>query len=378
MLGPLEVRDGERTIPVPRGKPRTLLALLLLHDGLVVPAARLIDGLWPDDPPATAATALQVYVSKLRKALGADAIRTEPPGYAVRADAVDVREFERLVREGQTADAAGASSLLRRALALWRGAALCDVGLPAEATRLEELRLAATERWIDAELELGRAADVVPELERLVAEEPLRESFRAQLMLALYASGRQADALDAYRDARRTLADELGLEPGERLQRLEQAVLRHDASLASLSVQTTTATALFLDLGVQGEVDELVPRALALATAELAGAVRVEHGIGDALVAVHASADEAVSAAVAAIGRLRRELGDQVAPRAGLATAEVTLGDRLSGPAVVLAARRVRDAGPGEVAAGDRTAAAARSHTFARRANSHVLKVQGV
>lgn len=378
MLGPLEVRDGERTIPVARGKPRTLLALLLLHDGRVVPAARLIDGLWPDDPPATAATALQVYVSKLRKALGADAIRTEPPGYAVRADAVDVREFERLMREAQSADAAGASSLLRRALALWRGAALCDAGLPAEAARLEELRLAATERWVDAELELGRAADVVPELERLVADQPLRESFRAQLMLALYASGRQADALDAYRDARRTLADELGLEPGERLQRIEQAILRHDASLASLSVQTTTATALFLDLGVQGEVDELVPRALALATEELGGAMRVEQGIGDALVAVHASADEAVSAAVAAIARLRRELGDAVAPRAGLATAEVTLGDRLSGPAVVLAARRVRDAASGEVAAGDRTAAAARSHTFARRGTSHVLKVQGV
>jgi DNA-binding SARP family transcriptional activator len=373
VLGPLEVRDDGRAVPVAGGKPRTLLALLLLNDGRVVPAERLIDELWGDDPPATAATALQVYVSKLRKTLGHDVIRTQPPGYAVSAEALDVREFERLCEEARAVDAAHAAPLLRRALELWRGDALCDAELPREAARLEERRLAAFERWADAELELGHAAELVPELERLVAREPLRESFRAQLMLALYGSGRQADALDAYRDARRTLIEELGLEPGERLQRVEQAILRRDGSLRSLSVQTTTATAVFIDVGVRGEVDEVVPRALDVATIALAGAERVEPGLGDALVAVFASADDAVAGAAAAIEQLVGELGDSVGPRAGLATAELTLDARVSGPAVVLAARRVRDAAPGEVAAGDRTAAAARSHRFERRGDAHVL-----
>jgi DNA-binding SARP family transcriptional activator len=376
VLGPLEVRDGGRTIPIGRGKPRALLALLLLDAGRVVPVERLIDELWGDTPPATAATALQVYVSKLRKALGEGAIRTQPPGYAIAAEQIDVRVFEQLSAQARTAEPARAAALLREALSLWRGTPLSDVELPVERARLEELRLGAVERRIDAELALGQGAELVPELEALVAQEPLRETFRAQLMVALYRADRQAEALDAYRDARRLLVDELGIEPGERLQRLEQAILRHDASLtsATLTIPSATATVLFLDLGARGEVDELVPRALASATEELArSARRVEPGLADAVVGVFSSADEAVARAHAAIVRLTDEFGAAVAPRAGLATADVSIGARVTGAAVVLAARRVREARPGEIVAGDRTAGAAHAHTFRRRGDAYVL-----
>ena len=376
MLGPLEVRNGGRTIPIGRGKQRALLALLLLDAGQVVPVERLIDELWGDSPPATAATALQVYVSKLRKTLGEGAIRTQPPGYAIDAEQIDVRVFERLSTEARTAEPARAAALLREALLLWRGTPLSDVELPAERARLEELRLGAVERRIDAELALGQGAELVPELEALVAQEPLRETFRAQLMVALYRADRQADALDAYRDARRLLVEELGIEPGQRLQRLEQSILRHDPSLSAGAPTgpTGTATVLFLDVGARGEVDELVPRALASATEELAlDARRIEPGLGDALVGVFSSPDDAVARARAAVVRLTDEFGDAVAPRVGLATADVSVGARVTGAAIVLAARRVRDARPGEVVAGGRTAGAARAHTFRRRGDAYVL-----
>ena len=374
MLGPLEVRDDSRTITIGRGKPRALLALLLLNAGRVVPAERLIDEIWGDDPPATAATALQVYVSKLRKTLGDDAIRTQTPGYAIDGAPADLRAFERLTAEARAAEPAAAAQLLREALSLWRGTPLCDVDLPVACARLEELRLAAQERLIEAELALGEGGDLVPELEALVAEHPVRESLRAQLMLALYRAGRQADALDAYRDARRTLVEELGIEPGERLQRLEQAILRHDPALTAGPVRTMTATVVFLDLGVRGEVESVSPQALAVATEELARAAeRVEAGLADAVVGVFGNADDATGAALAATARLERELGGRVAPRAGLSTGDVSLGDRVGGAAVVLAARRVRDAGAGEVVVGERTAGAARSHEFDRRGDGYVL-----
>ena len=373
LLGPLEVRDDGRTIPIGRGKPRALLALLLLNAGRVVPAERLIDELWADEPPPTATTALQVYVSKLRKALGEGAIRTQPPGYSIETADLDVRRFERLVADARRLEPSEAAPLYREALALWRGTPLCDVDLPVEAARLEELRLAATERWIDAELALGNAAEVVPELESLVAAHPLREAFRAQLMHALYASGRQAEALDAYRSARRTLVDELGIEPGARLQELEQAILRQDAALAPGAQRTTTATVVFLDLGVRGSVEATVEPALAAAIDALsASALRVERGLADAVQAAYAEADDAIAAAVSACERLA-SFGESVAPRAGVATAELTLADRATGAAAVLAARRVRDAKPGEIAAGERTAAAATAHTFRRRGDCYIL-----
>ncbi len=378
VLGPLEVRNGGRAVQIGHGKQRTLLALLVLNAGRVVSTERLIDELWGDDPPATAATALQVYVSKLRKALGGDVIVTRAPGYAIDVSpgAVDLYRFEQLVREARVVDPESAVELLRDALALWRGPPLADVELRGEAERLDELRLEAIEERLELELGLGRDTALVAELEGLVREQPLRERFREQLMLALYRSGRQAQALDAYRDARRTLVDELGIEPGERLQQLEQAILRHESTLDS-DTRSVTGTAVFLDLGIVGEVEPVVEPALVAAEQALRSAGgRVERGIGDAVVAVFvgdSSADTAVRAAVDATERLA-QFGDALRPRAGLATADTTLGERISGPAVVLAARRVRSAEAGEIVIGERTAAAVRgAFELSRRGDGYVI-----
>jgi DNA-binding SARP family transcriptional activator/ABC-type oligopeptide transport system substrate-binding subunit/streptogramin lyase len=238
ILGPLEVADGERIVPIGAGRPRALLALLLLHRNQTVPTDRLIDELWGESPPPTAAKILQNVVSQLRRALGDEALVTANHGYALRVapGAVDVDEFEQAVAEARMAgDPAHASAGLSRALALWRGPALGELASEpfarAEASRLEERRAVAFEERIDADLALGRHEDLVGELEAAVALEPLRERRRAQLMLALYRSGRQAEALGAYRDARHVLVGELGLEPGPELQRLESAILRQDPAL---------------------------------------------------------------------------------------------------------------------------------------------------
>jgi DNA-binding SARP family transcriptional activator len=378
VLGPVEVRNDGRAIPIGRGKQRTLLALLVLNAGRVVPAARLIDELWGEDPPATAATALQVYVSRLRKALGGNAIATREPGYVVDVarDAIDLFRFERIVREARAAEPERAVVLLREALALWRGPPLADVDLRREAERLDELRLDALEACLDLELGFGRHAELVPQLEALVREQPLRERFREQQMLALYRSGRQAEALDAYRDARRALVEELGIEPGERLQRLEQAILRHEPALGA-DTRPVTATAVFFDLGIVGEIEPIAEPALAAAEqAFRAAGGRVERGVADAVVAIFAgaaSAQAAVHAAVAARARLA-EFGSELTPRAGVATGDAMLGERVSGPAVVLAARRVRSAGPGEIVVGERTAAAVRgTFDLHRRGDGYVL-----
>jgi DNA-binding SARP family transcriptional activator len=214
-----------------------LLALLLLHANRVVSRDRLIDALWDGSPPETASTALQVHVSQLRKALGHDAIVTEAPGYMVRVEpgALDLERFELLLEDAQGQDAETAAERLREALALWRGPPLADLDdsvARAERAQLEERRASALEQRIEADLELGLHTELVPELETLVREDPLRERRRAQLMLALYRSGRQADALDTYRSGRKLLADELGLEPGGELRQLEKAILEHDATLA--------------------------------------------------------------------------------------------------------------------------------------------------
>ena len=378
MLGPLEVRSDGRTIPIGSGKQRAVLAVLALEAGRVVPVDRLIDELWGDTPPPTATTALHVYVSKLRKALGEGAIETRPPGYVLRCgpDELDLRRFERLTAEARGAEPERAAALLGEALSLWRGSALADVDLPLEAARLEELRLAAQEARIDADLARGSAAELVPELEALVAAHPLREPFRAQLMLALYGAGRQAEALDAYRQARAALVEQLGIEPSQRLQRLEQAILRQDASLsrAGPAEKTLAATAVFVDLGIQGEIELVVDRAVATAVDELGRtADRVERGLADAVLAVFTDADAAVSSATAVVARLQADFGASVAPRAGISTAEMTLSDRATGAAPVLAARQVRIAKPGEVVVGSRTAAAATAHRFRRRGNCFVV-----
>jgi YVTN family beta-propeller protein len=242
MLGPLEAREGDRVLELGGTRQRALLALLLLHRGQVVPADQLVEELWAGAPPAGAAKTLQVYISRLRRALGDGVIETRGPGYALRAGegCVDLDDFDALVAEGRerlaSGDADGAARILRQALALWRGPALSDLRYEAfaqsEIARLDQARLAAVEERIDADLARGRHAEVAVELESLVREYPLRERLRGQQMLALYGIGRQGEALDAYRAARETLVTELGIEPGPALRELERRILDQDPALA--------------------------------------------------------------------------------------------------------------------------------------------------
>jgi len=245
ILGPLEVVEHDRLLVLGGPKQRALLVILLLHRGEVVSTDRLGDELWGERPPASAAKTVQVYMSNLRKALGDGVLVTRGHGYLLQTarGQVDVDRFEVLVDAGRTAlgegDARGASERLREALALWRGPPLADFAYEpfaqAEAARLEEERLAALEDRIDADLALGRHAALVGELESLVRGHPLRERLQGQLMLALYRSGRQADALERYQEARRRLTDELGIEPGPELQELERAILNQDPELGGRS-----------------------------------------------------------------------------------------------------------------------------------------------
>ena len=249
VLGPLEASRGGEPLHLGGGKQRALLAILLLNANEVVSSDRLIDELWGEAAPETAGKALQVHVSQLRKALEPErgpgdpgrVLITKPPGYtlALEPDQLDLTRFDRLTGEGREALAASdperAAALLRDALSLWRGPALADVAFEPfaqpEIARLEELRMAALEDRLQADIERGRHSDVIGELERLVAADPLRERPRAQLMLALYRSGRQAEALEAYRRARDTLVEELGIEPGKELQGLHEQILRQDPAL---------------------------------------------------------------------------------------------------------------------------------------------------
>jgi len=237
ILGPLEVLDGEQPVPIRGAKPRALLGVLLLHADEVVSTARLIDELWGERPPATAENLVQGYVHALRKLLGRETIVTHPPGYRLRVDprALDLLEFQRLAAKAGGAALDAAVQLRQRALALWRGPLLADVVLEGpgrhEPGRLAELRLKTQIERVDAELELGRHEDVIGELEALVRAHPYQERLHAQLILALYRSGRQADALEAYRTVRTALSDELGLQPGQALRELETAILRQDDAL---------------------------------------------------------------------------------------------------------------------------------------------------
>jgi DNA-binding SARP family transcriptional activator len=241
LLGPLEALIDGNPVNLAAAKPRALLALLLLHRNRVVPTEKLIDELWGDEPPARATKTLQVYVSQLRKELGPERLLTRAPGYELRVaeGELDVDRFEKLVaeaRERMTAgDAAGTVEGMRRALTVWRGPALLEFRAEpfAEraAARLEDLRLAAVEDLLHAALEAGEAAAIVPELEELVASNPLRERPRELLMLALYRAGRQADALELFRHTRELFVSELGIEPGASLRELEQAMLRQDPDL---------------------------------------------------------------------------------------------------------------------------------------------------
>ena len=238
VLGPLDALVDGRPAHLGPPRQRVLLAALLCEANALVPTARLVDLLWQDDPPTSAANLVQGYVSGLRKALGKDAIETRGTGYVARVaqDALDLQVFERLAHDGSVALEKArnelAADVLAQALALWRGRALSDLGdepfVVATAARLEELRILALERRLSADIAIGRHADVIGEIEELVAEHPLRERPWGLLMLALYRSGRQAEALDAYRRARRTLVEEIGIEPGAWLRGIEAAMLRQD------------------------------------------------------------------------------------------------------------------------------------------------------
>jgi len=312
LLGPVEA-----PAKLPGGKPRALLARLLLEPGRVVPVDTLVDDLWRD-PPASAHKVVQVYVSQLRKALGPDAIETRAPGYLVRAvaDESDLGRFEQLAERARgTGEPAKKAALLREALDLWRGPALAEFRdepfAEAAARRLAELRLYALEERIDAQLDLGEHARLVPELEALVEEEPLRERPRGQLMVALYRSGRQAEALASYRDGRALLVEELGIEPGPALQELERAILRHEEALAqpqgrprargSVVCAVPGLAALAAPLASEGrelvlvdlvaDASELRERASALASADARTAVFVSDAPGADLARLAAEQD---------------------------------------------------------------------------------------
>jgi DNA-binding SARP family transcriptional activator len=237
ILGPIEVRSNGEALQLGGPKQRALLALLLVDAGRAVSTDRLIDALWGEHPPKTAATSLQNFVSQLRKLLGPDVLVTKPPGYLLRIDPsrLDAARARALAEEAKTAALDKRAAKLREALALWRGPPLGEFAFEAfaqsEIGRLDELRLAVLEDRIDADLEAGRHAEVVGELEALVEEHPLRERFREQLMLALYRSGRQAEALEAFQQGRRVLVEELGIDPSPRLQQLHGSILRQEATL---------------------------------------------------------------------------------------------------------------------------------------------------
>ncbi|HKH17724.1 MAG TPA: BTAD domain-containing putative transcriptional regulator [Solirubrobacteraceae bacterium] len=328
VFGPLEASVDKRPVPLGGVKPRALLAMLALNAGSTVSTERLIEGLWGEQPPATATKLVQVYVSQLRKALASAGdgagIVTRGRGYELRVDrdAVDAGRFELLLARG----------LPREALALWLGPPLDDVaGEPfaaAEIGRLEEMRLAALELAIERDLDAGRHIDVVGELERLAAAEPLREKLHAQRMLALYRCGRQSEALEAYRQARAALVDAIGVEPGPELRRLHEAILRQDPALepppseaAELPPELDAATPM---AGREAELEWLRERwrharagagLLALIAgahgmgktrlvAELAGEVHRDRG--SVLYATAAGPPEGAIAALAAIRAARR------------------------------------------------------------------------
>jgi DNA-binding SARP family transcriptional activator len=237
ILGPLQVERDGVAVDVPGQRQRALLVLLLLGADRVVPSERLIDALWGERPPATASTALRNAVSQLRKHLGADAIETHPSGYRLRAPAesIDAARFEHRLAEARNAPPEDRVRLLREALSEWRESPLPDLAyeqfVQDEVRRLVELHVSAQEDLVEARLDAGVDTPLVPLLESLVAEHPHRERLRAQLMLALYRSDRQADALQAYQDARRVLAGDLGLEPGPGLRRVHRAILRQEVGL---------------------------------------------------------------------------------------------------------------------------------------------------
>lgn len=244
LLGPFEVWNNGQPVEISGSKRRALLALLVLRANEVVRSELLADALWGERPPRNATSALHTHVSRLRKTLGADTIARREWGYVLRAAEaeIDLRRFQSLLTEAEPLAAKERARKLAEGLALWRGPPLADLvnepALERDIARLEELRLSTLERRIDAELEAGQNSNLVGELETLIAEQPLREHLRWLLILSLYRAGRQAEALEVYRETRRVLTEELGLEPSPALKELEQAILRQDPSLDATAAPT--------------------------------------------------------------------------------------------------------------------------------------------
>jgi DNA-binding SARP family transcriptional activator len=309
VLGPLEVLEDGRPLDLGAPRQRALLAVLLLHANQVVSSDRLAEALWPGGIPRTAAKAIQVYVSALRKALGDSrgVLQTRGPGYMLRVapGELDLHEFERLLASAREEDARSRAATLRDALALWRGAPLADFEyesfVQAESARLGELRQLAVEGRIEAELELGGGPELIAELQALVAARPLQERLRALLMRALYRAGRQSEALDVYRDGKRLLDEELGLEPGPELRDLERAVLRQDPALVDAPARAETLrTIVAVPESAEG-LDLLLPLAEALVGAPS----RRELVLGRIVRAGD------LSAATAALDRARRDVAER-------------------------------------------------------------------
>ena len=384
ILGPLEVLDDGRALELGGAKQRAVLAVLALNANQAVSVDRIVETLWGERPPASARKTIQVYVSQLRKLLGKARIETKGGGYRLRVDSdeLDLERFERLREAGD----------VEAALALWRGEPLTDLAdhgfARAEAARLDELRLSCIEQRLDRELEAGRHAEHVGELAALVHAHPSRERLRGQLMLALYRSGRQAEALEAYRAARATFMDELGLEPSRGLRDLHQRILQQDPALdlprseptrpapptaLPAAVMRKTVTVLFCDLAGSTQLGErLDPEALRTVMSRWYEAMRtpieraggtVEKFVGDAVMAVFgvpaAHEDDAFRAVRAAL-----EMREAVAPlgleiRIGVNTGEVVTGDSsttlVTGDAVNTAKRLEEAAPPGEILIGAAT-----------------------
>jgi DNA-binding SARP family transcriptional activator len=359
ILGPLEVVDGDRPLTLKGSRLRALLVLLLTSVNEVVSADRLIDELWGARPPRAASNALQYHVSQLRKALASEnLIETREPGYLIRLgpDQLDLLRFERLLADAENTPPEDSARILREALGLWRGPALADLArepfAQAEIRRLEELRLVAVERRIDADLALGRRAELVAELEALAREHPYREALRAQLMLALYGSGRQAEALDVYRETRRLLVDELGIEPGPAIQQLEQAILRQDPALDSAgpgaeALEIHGRGSITVAVQDTGQLDGLLaiaeplarepPRELILACL-VDGTDRVAEATTELASTRNRLAERGVSSRVAAY--TTRELGTEAVLLATQYDSDLLL---LAAPADLLAERRLPD-----------------------------------
>jgi DNA-binding SARP family transcriptional activator/predicted ATPase len=393
VLGPFHLEDGGRRIAIGGVRQRAVLANLVLRANEVVPSEQLLVELWGEDTPPGAANALQAAISRLRRVLPAGRLITTAPGYMLRVfpAELDAAQFEQLIFEGRDALAAGSAAeavqLLDQAMTLWRGPPLADFRYEpfaqAEIARLEELQLACLEERNEAHLALGSAGALTAELGRMVADHPLRERLRGQLMLALYRSGRQAEALEAYHQFRSTLMDELGLEPSSALRELQAAILRHDPVLAPgsatggtplarrpvtvlcVALQLAPSSGAPLDPEAHGVVNEHLASGLTAVLERHGGKLAAsdgEHLMGvfgvatvhedDALRAARASL-EARETLTAEAGVLLRHYGANLVCRSGLATGEALVGGPgplgFAGDVGVQAVMLAEDAGPGEI-----------------------------